>query len=310
MSLKSGIFFILLVMKNFLFLFLTIVTWSQNLSIDNNFFRFNDENLLKEELIISAKNCYIRSEPNTNSILLDSLQLGNKVNFIKDTEIDINIKGLELSWVEVEYSKGNQIRKGYLWKGFIAISVDNYKDYSIITSVDRKFIKKTTDKDNNTYDQTNYGFTIKLLEKDHFIKEKSFVKNISDNMSSISKTISNWGLKEIDFIYKISFIGEACAIPTEDIYFGWNGKEMLKIIEKYSVGDGNAYYYSEELIFPKEKNGQANTIIKKSKDATNDDDSLETSKFTVKEKTEYFLWDGKQLKLEKTIKKKPYKEIY
>jgi len=59
----------------------------------------------------------------------------------------------------------------------------------------------------------------------------------------------------LNAIYRISFSGEACGIPTLHYYFGWNEKEFLELPEKYDVGDAGVYYHTEEFVFPKEKGG-------------------------------------------------------
>ncbi len=91
-------------------------------------------------------------------------------------------------------------------------------------------------------------------------------------------------------------------------YFGWNEKEFVLLPEKYEVGDAGAYYHSEEFIFPKEKGGQPNIIIKNITDAENTDENLDGYTFLVKKSNEYYSWDGKNFKLIKTKKLKPYIE--
>ena len=91
-------------------------------------------------------------------------------------------------------------------------------------------------------------------------------------------------------------------------YLGWNGREFLELPEKYDIGDAGAYYHTEEFVFPKEKGGQPDTIIKNITEAENTDENLEGYTFLVKKSIEYYSWDGKNYKLIKTQKLKPYIE--
>ena len=68
------------------------------------------------------------------------------------------------------------------------------------------------------------------------------------------------------------------------------------------------FLHTEEFVFPKEKDGQPDTIIKNITEAENTDENLDGYTFLVKKSTEYYSWDGKNFKLIKTKKLKPYIE--
>jgi hypothetical protein len=296
-------------MKKFIFLFLiTTFCFSQEVDIpsENYFWEYNY--LQNTEGVIGVKNCYVRSEPSSNSVLKDSIQMGQNITIKENTTKNTNIKGLNLSWVAIEYYKNNQIYTGYLWKGFIAINSVINTENKFITTLDRKFTKKIK-QDDYEYDATIFGLSTKVLDiNNKLITEKSFTKQLSDSYSSYASVIDNWGLQNLQKIYRFGIGGEACGVPTEYNYFGFTGSELLALPEKYDVGDANAYYHSENFIFPEEKGGQPNTIIKEIFDAENTSVDLSGDVFMVNKKIEYFSWDGKTFKLIKTKKFKPYKE--
>lgn len=109
------------IMKNILLLILLFsnFTFSQEISSENYFWTFNNNSNV--EGVIGVKKCYVRKEPKTNSDLLDSLLVGNKITITSNSSESTVINGLNLSWVEIEYIKNNQIKKGFIWKGFIAL---------------------------------------------------------------------------------------------------------------------------------------------------------------------------------------------
>lgn len=300
LNMKKLIFF--LVFYNFIF--------SQEIPAENYFWQlvYHDHQGKEEtsEAVIGVKNCYIREDASTNSTLLDSLQIGHKIKVLKDSEKYLNIKGLNLSWIEIEYQKNNQTKKGFLWKGFIALNATKDKNLTFITTIDRKFSKKIKH-DDYDYEASFYGLTAKVInEKNEILGEKSISKDFSESIYNYASVIDNWGLKNINSIYRVSFTGGACGVPSYHYYFGWNGKDFLLLPEKFDVSDAGAYYHIENFIFPKEKGGQANTIIKEITESENIDTESEEYIFKVTKEIEYYSWDGKNFKLIKTKKLKPY----
>ena len=293
--------------KIILFLLFSNFIFSQEIPSENYFWEFNYLNENGIEAVIGVKNCYIRQEASSNSQLLDSLQIGHKIKVVKNTNENLNIKGLNLSWVEIEYSKNNQIKTGFLWKGFIALGNTTKGNTNFLTTIDAKYSKKVQ-RDDYEYDGAFLRISIKAITvENEIINEKSFSKEISESHFFQNSAISGWGLKNLNSIYRISFSGEACGIPTLHYYFGWNEKEFLELPEKYDVGDAGVYYHTEEFIFPKEKGGQPNMIIKNIEEDEEVGEAKDGS-YTiheVKKSSEFYTWDGKTFKLLKTIKQKP-----
>mgnify|MGYP003601202326 CR=1 FL=1 len=296
-------------MKKFiLFLLFSNFIFSQDIPSENYFWEFNYLNENGMEAVIGVKNCYIRQDASSNSQLLDSLQIGNKIKVIKNTTENLNIKGLNLSWVEIEYSKNNQIKTGFLWKGFIAVGSTTKENTTFLTTIDAKFSKKIKQEDTE-YEGEFYRISVKAMDtKSQIISEKSFSKQLSESHYFQNSTTGSWGLKNVANVYRISFSGQACGIPTYHYYFGWNGKDFLLLPEKYDVGDAGVFYHTEEFVFPKEKGGQPNTIIKNITEAENKDDNSENYTFLVTKSIEYYSWDGKNFKLIRSKKLKPYLE--
>ncbi|MDI9309865.1 MAG: hypothetical protein QM535_06590 [Limnohabitans sp.] len=248
-------------------------------------------NQQKKEAIIGVKNCYIRSASNTYSKLIDSLQIGKKVSVINDTENLLNIKGINTNWAEIEYlDVKNQKQKGYIWKGFLALDFVKSKNLTFLTRIDRVF-KKLDIKDNSR--NTLFQISVLVLdENNQILSEKSIQKNVLESSYFQDKCIGALGLDKIQEIYRISFSGEACGIPTYYFYFGWNGNELILLPEKMEVGDADVYSHSETFVFPKEKGGKPNFIFKEVEEAEMiGEDSNMYSITTFKET---YSWDGEK----------------
>jgi len=106
----------------------------------HNYYWSNEEN---SKAMVGVANCYVRENPSTKAALLDSLQMGKEITIVKSTDIDYVIKGLNVSWVEIEYqNKLGAVSKGFLWKGFIALGYVKKKGLTFLTTLDKYEIRK------------------------------------------------------------------------------------------------------------------------------------------------------------------------
>ncbi len=258
--------------------------------------------------IIGANNCYVRLEPSVSTAILDSLQLGNEILVLKSTDKTLKIKGINVSWVQIQYTKkSGESKNGFLWKGFLALNYTKKAGNTYLTTID-KIAKKLA---SENYEVEDFYIIAKILDdNNNLLDQKTIQKSISDSDYFENKTIGALGLKNLQDIYRISFSGEACGIPTFYYYFGWTGEKLLLLPEKYAVGDAGTYYYSEEFIFPKELGGKPDLIIKKVEEAENADETGESDDyvFNVSEWREIYKWDGAKATLIKKEKPKKYKK--
>ncbi|TGD58618.1 SH3 domain-containing protein [Flavobacterium humi] len=253
--------------------------------------------------MIGAKNCYIRSEASAGSTLLDSLQLGKPVTILNRTENTLKIKGINVSWAEIQYEDAaGKVKSGFVWQGFLALDYVKTKQYVFLTTID-KIEKKQIE----GYESEYCSITVKVLDSgNQLLEQKTFARSLNESRFFQNKLIGSLGLSNLEDIYRISFSGEACGIPTFYFYFGWTGKELLSLPEKEEVGDAGVYYHSEQFIFPKEKNGQPGLIFKEVEEAENTDESGEI--FDVTTWKETYAWDGRKAVFKKKGQPKKYRK--
>jgi hypothetical protein len=281
----------------FLFCISTLQSFSQESSAHNYYWN-GGENY---EAMIAANNCYVRENPSFTAILLDSLQVGKEIKVIKSTTNDLKIKGINVSWVEIEYkNKVGILSKGFLWKGFLAVGFTKKEKNTYLTSIDK--IETKTENE-----IPYFSISVKIMDTNNLVlDQKTIQKNITESAYFEGKAIGDLGLKNLQDIYRISFNGEACAIPSLFYYFGWNGNKLILLPEKYTVGDGGVFYHTENFIFPKEKGGKPDLIIKQIEEATSTDENGEV--FNVTEHTEIYTWDGEKATFLRKEKSKKYKK--
>lgn len=256
---------------------------------------YNDDNHIGKEGIIGVKNCYVRETPSTSGKLIDSLQLGKKVMVNTLAETTQKIKGISMNWAEIQYASGNGIKKGYLWLGFLAIDFKETESLTFMTVLERI----NTRKDEDGSSAPEFVLAAKVLDKSNVLLDSKEVrKNIVESYFYRQDLMGNFGLQNIQNLYRFSFSGEACGIPTYFFYFGWTGKKLLVMPEKMAVGDAGVYYYSENFIFPNETGGKQGFIYKVIEEAE-EQESANQNESVMLEKSwkETYSWDGEQAKL-------------
>lgn len=260
-----------------------------------------------EETIVGVKNCYIRSEPSTLGLLLDSLQMGNKVKIIRTTENLLKIKGINTNWAEIEYkTTRGDLKLGYIWKGFLALGSVSVGEETYLTTISK--ITQKTNKDNYTENIFHITATV-LNSENEILAEKVITKDVIESRYFQNKSIGGLGMDNLSNIYRISFNGEACGVPSYYFYFGWNGKELIELPEKMEVGDAGVFYHSEVFLFPREPGGKPNLIFKIIEEAEVVDEIESPSLvFDVIKSKETYSWDGKKATLIKTQKFKKFRK--
>ena len=122
-----------------------------------------------------------------------------------------------------------------------------------LTTIDSKFTKKIKE-GGFEYNPHFCNISVKAVNQNYKLLDTfTIAKQLDESMFFENSTINGWGLKNVNSIYRISLSGEACGIPTYHYYFGWTGKKILLLPQKYQVGDAGIFYHTEEFFFPNEK---------------------------------------------------------
>ena len=273
--------------KLFIVLLMLFVTFSYSQDEYNHNYYWNFQDNTKA--IVGFPTCYVRKSPNIKSIVLDSLQLGTEV-LVKSTSESLHkMKGINVSWVDIEYkNQAGETKIGFVWKGLLALNYVQNSSLTYLTTIDK--IEKIKAQE---YFNENFFITVKILDKENQLLDENTIKKcLSESSYFQNKTIGHLGLSQLQNIYRISFSGEACGIPTFHYYFGWNGSKLLTLPEKMNVADADVYCHSEEFLFPSEKGGKPDMIIKKTEEA----ELIEESNgiYNMLNEEEYYKWNGEK----------------
>lgn len=230
----------------------------------------------------------VRNDSSSTGKVIDTVFLGDKVELLRKTSAFSTNNNIYAPWVEVKYGAG---KKGYVWLGLMAFQQLNKGDTSFLYGLEK--IAASTRVPG--FEETKYYIGIKAACNNKLLDKKEWAI-AGDESSSFaeSKLLGNMGLANTHEILRINIGGEACGIPTNYYYHGWNGQRLLSLPGKYTVGDADVFYHSETLLFPAEKGGLPGYIIKLVQEEEMLEEETATRPARYKKKTgrEKYVWNG------------------
>lgn len=241
-----------------------------------------------DQAYVFADVAYIRDYPSTSGKLVDSLQHGSIVKIISEGYNQSTIRGFEAPWHKVEYSVNGKNKTGFIWLGLLALSKEtNNKGEQFLIG----FLKRSKDPMS-----LEYLVEIKAFDNNSNLIARSYYPATLGGQTYVeSKVLPNMGLENLQSIHRIGFLGEACGISSNHYYFGWNGQEMIPMLDKSSVSDAGVFYYNETILFPSEHKLDNVTIIKDIEEGEVIDDEAEVLQYKVKKERKEYRWDGKNI---------------
>lgn len=243
---------------------------------------------------VYAAKAMIRETASAEGLLIDSVSAGTILTgtgFVKKNTV---ARGIHAPWIKIRYKKENAEKTGYVWLGSIAFKNLTKGDTSFIYGIDKVTSKKIVADD---YTEYSLHIGVKAIYNNTVLDEKKWVIPGDESSSyAEAKLLGDMGLQNTHEVLRINIGGEACGIPTNYYYHGWNGQRFFELPAKYSVGDAGVFYHSETLLFPTEKGGKPGYIIKLMEEEEVLEEETETKPAKVKKKTgkEIFAWNGEK----------------
>ncbi len=244
---------------------------------------------------IFADTAKIRDEPGLTAKVIDTLLAGDEITITEVSETKTTSSGKEAPWYKVSYSKNEIKETGYVWGALLSFSAHRRGNTKFVYGIDKVIIISTE----KEYVDDVFA-SVKVIENGVIKRKVSFKFDNSDSANYPSAiTLDNRGLTSNKIIFKCTFSGGACAVPTYDFYFLWNGNSLYSLpnlissVDAVSEGPVDWVGITQEYIFPKDKGGKPNQIILY--ESTSDYDKNE--KLVEKETYKQYSWNGSVLKL-------------
>lgn len=282
------------------FLFLSTLIFAQDSEALEIYHYFSDG-----DTIVLSNGGHIRDTPSRNGKSIDQLSIGHTLYINGEVEFEETekyvINTLKAGYYSIRYEKDGQWKSGYVWGGLIAHAYSYDKNGNCYILGQRSFDVNTEELELLTV------AVIRVDGKTRKIHEQLFSYPFGYQSSYDSKVLNNMGLSQLEQIFRVGFLGEACGIYTTYHYYGWNGKQFIELPPKKSVGDAGVYYYSENMLFPTEHKIGKDLIIIESTSSAIDyvgyeeikDEAFEKEEITKEKKV--YLWDGKSARLLKPV---------
>lgn len=248
--------------------------------------------------IVSAKKAMVRKGPSVAEPALDSLSFGDKVMFREQVKTYSNIKGIYAPWIKVEYSKNDKKGTGYVWLGLLGFQHFEKGDTAFVYSIENASLQKSMP----DFTENKFLISLKAINKSEVIASKEWTVIADESTNFVyGKTLGNVGLQNIHEVFRLTFSGEACGIPSNFYYHGWDGKKFFDLPGKYTVGDAGVFYHSEILLFPNEKGGKPGYIIKliEEEELIQEETATQKEKFKKSNGSEVYVWNGEKAILQK-----------
>ncbi|MNU48541.1 hypothetical protein D3C71_374630 [compost metagenome] len=250
--------------------------------------------------IIFADIAYIRNNPGLEgTTVTDSLPAGTKVNMDREALSSSTVKGFRAAWQEISYRKDGQKKHGYIWLGLLAIGHTRINNGQICIYGFDRYVPVQGDQ------YASFSCAVKLIgPQQQIVARHPFSFGYTEQSATEIKGLNGMGLKGLQHIVRIGFLGEACAISSDYYYFGWNGNTFIPLPEAYRVSDAGVFYHSEQMLFPSEHKKGSNIIYKMIEEGTAlEEDNGKEIPYKIKKEKKTYLWNGKGYVLIKGQKK-------
>jgi hypothetical protein len=211
---------------------------------------------------VFADTAFVRFSPDTKQPPADTLFAGDNIRVTGTVPNALSIRGLKGPWLKISYQKNGVKKSGYIWQGLVSCTPLRSGDTKFVYAIERT-ADSTYFADNATQTIARFGVRLKVVQQGKVIARISFFTPNDESANfSDGKVMSGLGLSNVRQLVVLSFGGEACGIPTLDYYFAFTkNNTLLRFPGKMNVGDAGAYYHTETLTFPAEKNGKPDLVL-------------------------------------------------
>ncbi len=232
----------------------------------------------------------VREEPSINADVVATLTIGDPMEVVEKAETQYTLNDYTTYWYRVAFEDEGEIREGYIWGGLISIvslPLNTFDEHNLDI-----FVFGITGFD----EEQGYTGEARIAKNGIITSKVSFdiMSHGGIEGSGYSHTISGMaldgaGFSQLDNIFVLSFLYEACGVPSGDILLFYNGTDISYGACGISISEADVFSQTFEFYFPYEIEGSPDYLIYvESSDEYYDDTPPEN---TVK----LYRWDGKSL---------------
>ena len=239
----------------------------------------------------------VREKPSTQSTVVTKLPIGSPILIEEVTTDSFVLNGFKAPWCKISFD--NNAKKGYLWGGFIATVVLKNIEIS------ENGVNSSENTEGVTFlggvsawDEKKYKMTMQLraMRGTKEITRYEFISTGDLTYDCTLKVEESGNFKNVLKTLTFSTGYPACGYPWSDnLIFYKKDKNLTKVLETTSVGDGGVMYASENYILPYDKGGISVHIIVTSDQAEFEEKGTEMIMMNQKYGIKLYKWDGLKL---------------
>ncbi len=232
----------------------------------------------------------VRQSPSRNAKSIAKLEVGAKVLITGEAIGEETIFGLTGEYFPIRYvSKGVEIN-GYMWSGLFAYTWAKDKEGNEYAIGAKRLLS------NSEYDEVEYNLMRRDV-KSGKIYQQLVLRDVGEQSWFESKVLGGMGLTNVQAIFRVGFLGEACGVASTHYYYAWSAGKFVELPSKSSVGDAGVYYSGDKLLFPTEHKYGANLIVVETEEAETEFvyfvEGIEVLEEVIHKTQRWFRWDGK-----------------
>lgn len=241
----------------------------------------------------------IRQAPSRNAKSLAQVEVGSKVFITGEPVGEERIFNMMGYYYPVSFLLKGVERQGYIWGGLLAFTSSLDKEGNLFAVGAKRFFDS---------EETSF-LELNLIRKDvktGVVYQQLVQADDGGQTYFEAKVLGSMGLKGVKSIFRASFLGEACGVSSNHLYFAWLGDKFVDLPTKSTVSDAGIFHSSDKLLFPTEHKYGPNLIIIENEMTTVVEsffiEDVNIYEETVEKTQRWFRWDGKSYEeLQKTI---------
>lgn len=242
-----------------------------------------------ETAFLFADKVNIRSTPDTaKKNIIANLPISHKVEIQEKVNQSYTMNGFKSNWYKIKFIDKGTTKTGYIWGGLLSIVsllIEEEESETYFLTGITKFSKSTGLKAKMRVVLNN-----KILSSTEFSPLYFDIYDGSYNYSVAGTICGNKGFSRIKKIITLSFEYGACGYPNGDIIFIFDGKKIFTGIKSQHVAEAGIFHFSTQLIFPRDKGGKKDKLIKI--ETTENFDEEKKDYVVAKKEKKIFTWNG------------------
>jgi Bacterial SH3 domain len=245
----------------------------------------------KTSTYIYADTARVRMEPSLQATVLDTLLTGDELTIVRKTDVELMGSGKTANWFSVQYIKNGTKKNGYIWGGLLSLKSMRRGNLKFVYGINTIVADDTIKYESDVYINQSAYAGLKVVQNNKVISRIQYKIGRESAVFTYAGMSDGKKLRNIEYIIRLGFSGEACGIPAYDNYFLWNGKALIPMPQISSSADAGAYAHSEHYIFPSDKGGKPGKVL--FKEETMEEE--EGKKPKISRKTKVYNWNGTAL---------------